>query len=150
MKVNFDYIDKYPPYVFNWTGSNRYSLMKEYVRSGGDMDQTVFRIAVELVIASEREQRLVDLFAVPGSRRTGRVKEHQVSGETEDMSRWTSWASPVFALPCNNSKATYLVQIPFDCRLLDVDLIGQRLIVLNVAWPLVLSCDNSELYSTAH
>jgi alpha-mannosidase len=30
MKVNFDYIDKYPHYVFNWTGSNRYRLMKEY------------------------------------------------------------------------------------------------------------------------
>ncbi len=30
MRVNFDYIDKYPHYVFNWTGSNRYRLMKEY------------------------------------------------------------------------------------------------------------------------
>ena len=30
MRVNFDYIDKYPDYVFNWTGSNRYRLMKEY------------------------------------------------------------------------------------------------------------------------
>ena len=30
LKVNFDYIDKYPHYVFNWTGSNRYRLMKEY------------------------------------------------------------------------------------------------------------------------
>ncbi len=30
MEVNFDYIDKYPHYVFNWTGSNRYRLMKEY------------------------------------------------------------------------------------------------------------------------
>ena len=30
MKVNFYYIDKYPHYVFNWTGSNRYRLMKEY------------------------------------------------------------------------------------------------------------------------
>ncbi|GAC1419893.1 MAG: glycoside hydrolase family 38 C-terminal domain-containing protein [Acidobacteriaceae bacterium] len=30
MKVNFDYIEKYPHYVFNWTGSNRYRLMKEY------------------------------------------------------------------------------------------------------------------------
>jgi glycosyl hydrolase family 38 len=30
MRVNFDYIDKYPHYVFNWTGSNRYHLMKEY------------------------------------------------------------------------------------------------------------------------
>jgi alpha-mannosidase len=30
MLVNFDYIDKYPHYVFNWTGSNRYRLMKEY------------------------------------------------------------------------------------------------------------------------
>jgi alpha-mannosidase len=30
MRINFDYIDKYPHYVFNWTGSNRYRLMKEY------------------------------------------------------------------------------------------------------------------------
>ena len=30
MRVNFVYIDKYPHYVFNWTGSNRYRLMKEY------------------------------------------------------------------------------------------------------------------------
>jgi alpha-mannosidase len=30
MRVNFDYIDKYSHYVFNWTGSNRYRLMKEY------------------------------------------------------------------------------------------------------------------------
>jgi len=30
MRVNFDYIDRYPHYVFNWTGSNRYRLMKEY------------------------------------------------------------------------------------------------------------------------
>src|SRR5258707_15118287 len=30
MRVNFDYMDKYPHYVFNWTGSNRYRLMKEY------------------------------------------------------------------------------------------------------------------------
>ena len=30
MRVNFDYIDKYPHYVFNWTGTNRYRLMKEY------------------------------------------------------------------------------------------------------------------------
>jgi alpha-mannosidase len=30
MRVNFGYIDKYPHYVFNWTGSNRYRLMKEY------------------------------------------------------------------------------------------------------------------------
>src|ERR1700759_2015617 len=30
MHVNFDYIDKYPHYVFNWTGANRYRLMKEY------------------------------------------------------------------------------------------------------------------------
>jgi alpha-mannosidase len=30
MRVNFDYIQKYPHYVFNWTGSNRYRLMKEY------------------------------------------------------------------------------------------------------------------------
>jgi len=30
MRVNFDLIDKYPHYVFNWTGSNRYRLMKEY------------------------------------------------------------------------------------------------------------------------
>jgi alpha-mannosidase len=29
-RVNFGYIDKYPHYVFNWTGSNRYRLMKEY------------------------------------------------------------------------------------------------------------------------
>ena len=30
MRVNFDYLDKYPHYVFNWTGSNRYRMMKEY------------------------------------------------------------------------------------------------------------------------
>jgi alpha-mannosidase len=30
MRVNFDYIDNYPHYVFNWTGANRYRLMKEY------------------------------------------------------------------------------------------------------------------------
>jgi alpha-mannosidase len=30
LRVNFDYIDKYPHYVFNWTGANRYRLMKEY------------------------------------------------------------------------------------------------------------------------
>src|SRR5580698_9667384 len=30
MRANFYYIDKYPNYVFNWTGSNRYRLMKEY------------------------------------------------------------------------------------------------------------------------
>lgn len=30
LKVNFYYIDKYPDYVINWTGSNRYRLMKEY------------------------------------------------------------------------------------------------------------------------
>jgi alpha-mannosidase len=30
MRMNFDYIDKYPHYVFNWTGANRYRLMKEY------------------------------------------------------------------------------------------------------------------------
>ena len=33
MRVNFDYIDRYPHYVFNWTGSNRYRLMKEYFPS---------------------------------------------------------------------------------------------------------------------
>ena len=33
MRVNFDYIDKYPHYVFNWTGANRYRLMKEYYPS---------------------------------------------------------------------------------------------------------------------
>jgi alpha-mannosidase len=33
MRVNFDYIEKYPHYVFNWTGSNRYRLMKEYFPS---------------------------------------------------------------------------------------------------------------------
>ena len=27
---NFDLFPKYPDYVFNWTGSNRYKLMKEY------------------------------------------------------------------------------------------------------------------------
>ncbi len=30
MRVNFYYIDKYPHYIFNWTGANRYRLMKEY------------------------------------------------------------------------------------------------------------------------
>src|SRR5215475_1145480 len=30
MRVNFDYIGKYPHYVFNWTGANRYRLWKEY------------------------------------------------------------------------------------------------------------------------
>src|SRR6202050_4397923 len=33
MRVNFDYIQKYPHYVFNWTGANRYRLMKEYFPS---------------------------------------------------------------------------------------------------------------------
>ena len=33
MVVNFDYISKYPHYVFNWTGANRYRLMKEYYPS---------------------------------------------------------------------------------------------------------------------
>lgn len=33
MRVNFYLIDKYPHYVFNWTGSNRYRLMKEYFPS---------------------------------------------------------------------------------------------------------------------
>ncbi len=33
MRVNFDLIDKYPHYVFNWTGANRYRLMKEYFPS---------------------------------------------------------------------------------------------------------------------
>src|SRR5580698_10630857 len=30
MRVNFYYMDKYPHYVFNWSGSNRYRFMKEY------------------------------------------------------------------------------------------------------------------------
>jgi alpha-mannosidase len=30
LRVNFDYIDKYPHYVMNWSGANRYRLMKEY------------------------------------------------------------------------------------------------------------------------
>src|SRR6202453_5137544 len=30
MRVNFHLIDKYPHYVFNWKGANRYRLMKEY------------------------------------------------------------------------------------------------------------------------
>ena len=30
LRVNLDYLNKYPHYVFNWTGSNRYRLMKEY------------------------------------------------------------------------------------------------------------------------
>src|SRR5215469_6277081 len=30
MRVNFNYMDRYPHYVFNWTGANRYRLMKEY------------------------------------------------------------------------------------------------------------------------
>jgi len=33
MRLNFYYMDKYPHYVFNWTGSNRYRLMKEYYPS---------------------------------------------------------------------------------------------------------------------
>ncbi len=33
MRVNFDLIEKYPHYVFNWTGANRYRLMKEYFPS---------------------------------------------------------------------------------------------------------------------
>ncbi|WP_348641819.1 alpha-mannosidase [Terriglobus albidus] len=33
MRVNFDYMDRYPHYVFNWTGANRYRLMKEYFPS---------------------------------------------------------------------------------------------------------------------
>ena len=30
MRVNFDYMSKYPHYIFNWSGSNRYRLMQEY------------------------------------------------------------------------------------------------------------------------
>src|SRR5215475_13353669 len=30
MRVNFDLLERYPNYVFNFTGSNRYRLMKEY------------------------------------------------------------------------------------------------------------------------
>ena len=30
LRVNFDYIDKYPHYIMNWSGANRYRLMKEY------------------------------------------------------------------------------------------------------------------------
>ena len=30
MRVNFEYMDRYPHYIFNWTGANRYRLMKEY------------------------------------------------------------------------------------------------------------------------
>ena len=33
MRVNFYYFGKYPHYVFNWTGANRYRLMKEYFPS---------------------------------------------------------------------------------------------------------------------
>jgi alpha-mannosidase len=33
MQLNFDYMDRYPHYVFNWTGANRYRLMKEYFPS---------------------------------------------------------------------------------------------------------------------
>jgi alpha-mannosidase len=33
MRTNFEYMDKYPHYVFNWTGANRYRLMKEYFPS---------------------------------------------------------------------------------------------------------------------
>ena len=33
MRVNFDYLEKYPHYIFNWTGANRYRLMKEYFPS---------------------------------------------------------------------------------------------------------------------
>jgi alpha-mannosidase len=33
MRVNFYLIDRYPHYVFNWTGANRYRLMKEYFPS---------------------------------------------------------------------------------------------------------------------
>jgi len=30
MRENFNYMDRYPHYVFNWSGANRYRLMKEY------------------------------------------------------------------------------------------------------------------------
>src|SRR5208283_3613135 len=30
LRVNFYLMDRYPHYVFNWTGANRYRLMKEY------------------------------------------------------------------------------------------------------------------------
>src|SRR6195952_217162 len=30
LNENFALFDKYPDYVFNWTGSNRYKFMKEY------------------------------------------------------------------------------------------------------------------------
>ncbi|BDI30972.1 hypothetical protein CCAX7_30230 [Capsulimonas corticalis] len=30
LRQNFDLFEKYPDYIFNWTGSNRYRLMQEY------------------------------------------------------------------------------------------------------------------------
>jgi alpha-mannosidase len=30
MSVNFDFFEKYPDYVFNFTGANRYEMMKQY------------------------------------------------------------------------------------------------------------------------
>jgi len=30
MRLNFDWIEKYPHYIFNFSGSNRYRMMKEY------------------------------------------------------------------------------------------------------------------------
>ena len=30
MRVNFDFIEKYRHYIFDWTSTNRYRLMKEY------------------------------------------------------------------------------------------------------------------------
>ena len=43
MRVNFYYIDKYPHYVFNWTGSNRYRLMKEYYPADYATDEAIHR-----------------------------------------------------------------------------------------------------------
>src|SRR5579859_6148249 len=33
MRANFDYFEKYPHYIFNFSGANRYRLMKEYYPS---------------------------------------------------------------------------------------------------------------------
>ena len=30
MRLNFDWFEKYPHYVFNFSGANRYRMMKEY------------------------------------------------------------------------------------------------------------------------
>ena len=52
MRVNFDLIEKYPHYVFNWTGANRYRLMKEYFPADyARVQASMSRLAVGIRLA---------------------------------------------------------------------------------------------------